>query len=134
MRERYERFAVQAREQTLPDSLWRLDNGFSVAVAMVSISALSVLLSALGLALSIAEHQVKVQLIADAAALTAADTMLGAVAGFPCENAELITASDGARLSSCRIVGHGAIVEAIKNFGIFEVSRWAEASAIGSTK
>lgn len=100
----------------------------------MAIATLSLLLTSLGLALGIAQHQVDTQLIADTAALTAADTMLGAIAGFPCENAELITTSDGASLTSCRIVGHGAIVEATKNFGIFEVSRWAEASAIGSSK
>jgi secretion/DNA translocation related TadE-like protein len=134
MRERCEEFPDQAREQTLPVSLWRLDQGFSVAVVLVSIAVLSLMLSGLGTAVGIASHQVQTQLAADTAALSAADTLLGAVAGFPCENAELITRSDGASLTSCRIVGHGAIVEVTKNFGIFKVSRWAEASASGSTK
>ena len=119
-----------SRGNSLHDSLWRLDHGFSVAIALVAIATLSVLLTALGTAISLAQFQVKAQLSADAAALSAADTLLGAVAGFPCENAEQIAKVDGAILKSCRIVGLGAIVETTKNFGIFEVSRWAEASAI----
>jgi len=96
-------------------------------VALVTIAGLSVVLTALGTALAIGQFQVRLQLTADSAALVAADTMLGAVAGYPCENAETIAGIDGAFLSSCRIVGLGATVKATQNFGIFEVSRWAEA-------
>jgi hypothetical protein len=88
----------------------------------------STLFTALGTALALAHFQVKSQLVADVAALTAADTVIGAIAGFPCENAELIAVSDGAFLSSCRIVGLGAVVQTTQNLGFFEVSRWAEAS------
>ena len=115
----------------LHDSLWRLDRGFSVAVVIATIALVATLFTAFGTALSLAQFQVRSQLVADAAALTAADTLIGAVAGFPCENAELIATADGAFLSSCRIVGLGVIVKTTQNLGIFEVSRWAEASAVG---
>ncbi len=134
MRERYKAGAGQSRVNPVHDSLWRLDNGFSSAIALALIALISVLTTTLGSALALAEFQVRVQLGADAAALTAADTALGAIAGFPCENAELIADADGAFLTSCRIVGLGAIVQTTQNFGIFEVSRWAEAGPQGSNK
>lgn len=113
----------------LHDSLWRLDQGFATAVLMVVIALSSTLLTGLGLAISLAQGQVRTQLIADTAALTAADTMLGAVAGFPCENAELIVAADGAFLSSCRIVGLGAVVRVTQNLGFIQVEKVAQAAA-----
>ena len=118
------------RGNSLHDSLWRLDHGFSVAIALIAIATTSVLLTAYGTAISLAQFQVKAQLSADAAALVGADTLLGAVAGYPCENAEQIAKADGAILNSCRIVGLGVIVETTQNFGLFEVSQWAEASTI----
>lgn len=130
MREIRKGATVSAFGNQLHDSLWRIDKGFSVAVAIVSIALVSTLFTALGTALALAQFQVKSQLVADAAALTAADTLIGLVAGFPCENAELIASADGAFLSSCRIVGLGVIVKTTQNFGLFEVSRWAEASAL----
>ena len=128
MRDGFQNESGSNGSNQLHDSLWRLDQGFSVAVAIVAIALVSTLFTALGTALALAHFQVKSQLVADAAALTAADTVIGAIAGFPCENAELIAVSDGAFLSSCRIVGLGAVVQTTQNFGFFEVSRWAEAS------
>lgn len=129
MRECQKRAAGSADRDQLHDSLWRLDGGFSVAVVIVLIALIATLFTAIGTAISLAQFQIRAQLVADAAALTAADTLIGAVAGFPCENAELIASADGAFLSSCRIVGLGAVVMTTQNFGLFEVSRWAEASA-----
>jgi hypothetical protein len=133
MRAASSRHTSQARNQALHDSLWRLEHGFSAAITLVVIASLSLVLTALGTALALAQFQVKLQLTADASALVAADTMLGAVAGYPCENAQTIALADGAFLSSCRIVGLGAVVQATQNFGIFEVSRWAEAGPQSGT-
>ena len=124
----------KARSNTLHDSLWRLDDGFGLAISLIAISALSLLATGLGIALSLAQAQVKSQLTADAVALTAADTALGAIAGYPCENAELIAKANGAILTSCRIVGLGAVVQTTQNLGFFEVSRRAEAGPVSVSK
>ena len=126
--------SYKPRCNALHDSLWRLDDGFGLAISLIAISALSLMATGLGIGLSLAQAQVKSQLTADAVALTAADTALGAIAGYPCENAELIAKADGAILTSCRIVGLGAVVQTTQNLGFFEVSRWAEAGPLGGTK
>ena len=124
----------ETRDNSMHDSLWRLDAGFSIAVTLVSVAIVSLMATGLGIAVGLAQAQVKSQLTADAAALTAADTALGAIAGYPCENAELIAKADGAFLTSCRIVGLGAVVQTTQNLGVFEVSRWAEAGPQSDTK
>ena len=125
--------ACKARSNPLHDSLWRLDAGFSLAIALIAISTLSLMATGLGIALSHAQFKIKSQLTADTVALTAADTALGAIAGYPCENAEVIAKANGAILTSCRIVGLGAVVQTTQNLGLFEVSRWAEAGPVGGT-
>lgn len=86
-------------------------------------------MTALGLAVSLGVMQVKTQLLADTAALTAVDTQIGAVAGYPCENAELIAGTNGAILIECRIVGLGAQIELSQSLGLLEIFGWAEAKA-----
>lgn len=119
--------AVKPNGKTVHDSLWRLDSGFASAIALVTITAIAVLLSALGLAVSLGVATVQTQLLADAAALTTVDTMIGAVAGYPCENAELIAGRIGAILIECRIVGLGAQIELSQSVGFFEIFGRAEA-------
>jgi hypothetical protein len=115
--------------QALHDSVWRLDSGFSSALGLAAITATGVLLTALGLAVSLGVMQVKTQLLADTAALTTVDTQIGAIAGYPCENAELIAGSNGAILTECRIVGLGAQIELSQSLGLLEIFGWAEAKA-----
>lgn len=134
MREREQAGIHKTGNHQVHDSLWRLEDGSSMAIALMAISTLSLMATGLGVALGMAQFQVKSQLTADAVALTAADTALGAIAGYPCENAELIAKADGAILTSCRIVGLGAVVQTTQNLGFFEVSRWAEAGPLGGTK
>jgi hypothetical protein len=119
--------AVSVDSKTLHDPLWGLDSGFSSAIGLVAITATGVLLTALGLAVSLGLAQVQTQLLADTAALTTVDTMIGAIAGYPCENAELIAGRIGAILVECRIVGHGAQIELSQSVGLFEIFGWAEA-------
>ena len=126
--------SYKPRCNALHDSLWRLDDGFGLAISLIAISALSLMATGLGIALSLAQAQVKSQLTADAVALIAADTALGAIAGYPCENAELIAEANGAILTSCRIVGLGAVVQTTQNLGLFEVSRRAEAGPVSVSK
>jgi hypothetical protein len=127
LRKAHQAGALPTDCKTLHDSLWRLDAGFSSAIGLFAITALGVLLTALGLAVSLGLAQVKTQLLADAAALTTVDTMIGAIAGYPCENAELIVGRIGAILIECRIVGLGAQVELSQSVGFFEIFGWAEA-------
>ena len=115
--------------RALRDCLRGLDQGFSYALGVLLIAIVSVLITSMGLAVSVAQLQVRTQLLADTAALTAADTLIGAIAGYPCENADNIVALDGAFMASCRIVGLGAQIEVTQNLGFLEVSGWAEAGA-----
>ena len=131
MREREQVRIHKTGNHQVHDSLWGLDDGSSMAIALLALSTLSLMATGLGVAIGMAQFQVKSQLTADAVALTTADTVLGAIAGYPCENAELIAKADGAILTSCRIVGLGAVVQTTENFGFFEVSRWAEAGPLG---
>lgn len=91
------------------------------------ISALIAMVLALGTAFSLALGLVKLQLASDSAALIAADTLVGAVAGYPCENAEALTIRNGASLTTCRIVGLVVEVSTTTSLGPFQVSRWAKA-------
>ena len=127
MRKAHQAGIISADGKNLHDSLWRLDAGFSSAIGLVALTASGVLLTALGFAVTLGVTQVKTQLLADTAALTAVDTMIGAVAGYPCENAELIVGRNGGILIECRIVGLGAQIELSQSVGFFEIFGWAEA-------
>ena len=71
-------------------------------------------------------------MIADLAALTAADTMTGIIAGVPCQNAREIALGNGASLESCRIVSQVVSVRVGKEHLMFEVVAGADAKAMGS--
>ena len=53
---------------------------------------------------------------ADAAALAAADTALGAAPGSPCANADRVAAKHGANLVRCEIDGLVATIETAASF------------------
>ena len=91
------------------------------------VAVLGVLFLSLTAAISLAQGEVKAQLTADASALIAADTLIGAIAGYPCENAEAMAIRNGARLTTCRIVGLVVEVSTTTSLGPFQVSRWAKA-------
>ena len=107
--------------------IWRLEKGSSSVAIIGILAAVSVLFASLGTALGFGLGLVKTQLVADLAALTAADTLVGAVAGYPCENAEMLARFNGASLTTCRIVGLVAQVSTATSLGPFQISRWAEA-------
>ena len=118
---------MAVENRTLHDPLWRLEDGFSATLAMAFVAILIAILSALGGAIVLAQQQIRIQLVADTAALVAADTLIGAIAGYPCQNAELIADSDGALLVSCRIVGLVADIELSKSLGPITVLKSAQA-------
>jgi len=73
------------------------------SVLAVAVLAGIVLLTAIALpAVGMFRALRQVQAAADAAALAAADTLSGRVAGYPCDNASRLAALDGADVSSCR--------------------------------
>ena len=75
--------------------------------AVLGIVAVFLILVPLYVALA-ARHSVAAA--ADAAALAAADTASGLVAGHPCETAERVAAANGASLSACEVDGLVATV------------------------
>lgn len=104
-------FTDSPKSQVLFVSPWRLEQGFGSALAIGSLAIASTCLFATSIAFDLALAKVRVQLVADGAALAASDTFLGLVAGFPCENAEEFVQREGLKLATCRIVGLGASIE-----------------------
>ena len=89
---------------------WKLDQGSAATLVVMLLAGISVSLTALASGLQLARQEVRLQGIADNAAVVAADTLNGVVAGYPCENAEQIVSRNGANLISCRIVSSVASV------------------------
>ena len=73
-----------------------------------------------------------VQNAADAAALAAADTASGAVAGIPCESAMEAASLNGASLGACAVDGLIASVTVNRSVGVFDLSSTARAGPPGS--
>ncbi|WP_440708427.1 Rv3654c family TadE-like protein [Herbiconiux sp. YIM B11900] len=82
-------------------SAWADENGSGSILGVGLVLALAVLVCALApLGAALAGHQ-RLQGAADSAALAAADTASGRVAGFPCEAAGEVTASLAGSLVGC---------------------------------
>ena len=112
-------------------SLWKLEQGFA-APLLISLFALIMLgATGLGSGIQLATNGVRAQLVADGAALAAADTLSGIIAGYPCENAKEIALVNGADLIACRIVGSVASVSVGNGQSLFYVSRSASAQHMG---
>ena len=92
-------------------SPWRLDQGFGAALAVAAISVASTSLLASSIAFDLALSRVQNQLVADAAALAATDTLAGLIAGYPCQNAQEFVQREGLKLATCRIVGLGVSIK-----------------------
>jgi len=101
-------------QHPLHASNWKVDQGSAAAMSLIFIGAITFLLLAVTIATDLAHTKVRLQLVADAASLTAADTIRGLVSGIPCENADLIAVSNGAFTKKCRIVGTDASVTLTK--------------------
>ncbi|MDG2497450.1 MAG: flp pilus-assembly TadE/G-like family protein [Aquiluna sp.] len=109
--------AASNQEHTLHASSWKVDRGSAAAMSLIFVGAITFLLLAVTIATDLAHAKVRSQLVADAASLTAADTIRGLVSGIPCENADLIAVSNGAFTKKCRIVGTDASVTLTKQSG-----------------
>lgn len=108
--------------KTVSNTDWKLDSGSTAVISLVFIGCLMLLLAAVAMTTSLAHGNTRLQVIADAVSLGAADTVRGLVSGIPCENAELIAVSNGAFLDSCRIVGTDVSIRLTKSVGVSELS------------
>lgn len=84
--------------------------GFAICMALVPSMILFT-----GYSIRLAYWQQQVQLVADAAALTASETARGLISGYSCENPEQIAARFDLELDTCRIVGFRALVQVSKS-------------------
>lgn len=100
----------------------------SAGIAVVGLLAALLITSAaaVGACALLAEKQ-HVSAAADAAALAAADTASGLVAGIPCERADQAARLNGASLASCGLDGSVALVCARTEFAGVPISVWARA-------
>lgn len=117
----------------MPAQNRHLENGSVGLVVAGLISTISLYLTGLSMAHSWLLLEVRTQLVADLAAIAAADTMTGLTAGIPCENAREIAAGNGASLDSCRIVSEVVSIRVGKQDLFFEVFASAKAVAMGAT-
>lgn len=91
--------------------LIRSERGAGSVLAIGMVAAVTVVaLAIVGLAVGLAARQ-RIIGAADAAALAAADTALGHVAGAPCEVAAATARANGGVLAACRLDGLVATVE-----------------------
>ena len=122
----------------MPLQNWHLDSGLvrdrgSVGLVLAGLGAtISLYLTGLSIAHSWLLLEVRTQLVADLAAIAAADTVTGVIAGIPCENAREIAAGNGASLDSCRIVSEVVSIRVGKQDLLFQVFASAEAAAVGA--
>ena len=98
----------------------------AIGGAVVALTALAVPL------LAILDAGQAVHNAADAAALAAADSASGAVAGIPCEAASVAAMINGGELSSCALDGLIASVTVRRSAGVFSMSSTARAGPPGS--
>lgn len=111
-----------------------LEKGSASALVIGLVAAGSSLFLALSLGFEVTLGGILVQQAADAAAVAVADTLAGNISGLPCENAVQISQTNGATVTSCRIVGFGALVEVETNIGLWRLSAIAEAAVLDSVQ
>jgi len=113
------------------NSIWKLDDGFAAPLLVTLLALVMLGATGLGAGIRLATNGVRAQLIADGAAIAAADTLSGIIAGYPCKNAEEIAQVNGTDLIACRIVGSVASVSVGNGQSLFYVSRSASAQHMG---
>jgi secretion/DNA translocation related TadE-like protein len=96
-----------------------------VVASMLAVTSMVIMVS---LALAVKQ---RVTGAADAAALAAADTASGAVAGFPCDVAAAAARLNGAELRRCEVSGAVATVSARAGYLGFDISVAARAGPPG---
>lgn len=107
-------------------------SGSLLAVGVIaSVFALTMMLVPLSQALTVKQ---RVTGAADAAALAAANTVSGAIAGFPCESADVAAQLNGAALRRCELDGSVATVSAGTRYLGFDIVVFARAGPPGSAQ
>jgi hypothetical protein len=104
---------------------WKLDSGSISASLAILLAAVPSFLLVCGLAIQLAYWQQQVQLVSDAAALTASETARGLISGYSCENPEQIATAFDLELDTCRIVGFSALVRVSKSLPPFRLTAQA---------
>jgi secretion/DNA translocation related TadE-like protein len=119
---RPERFLDRWPDQGARGSIrarWSNQNGSGTVLAL---SVVFVSVACLGVSQIVALQlltQVRLNAVADAAALAADDALRGLTTGFPCEIAGAIAQENMANLNECRIVGFEAFVNLrVQSMGI----------------
>ncbi|MFM1784889.1 MAG: hypothetical protein RLZZ579_1166 [Actinomycetota bacterium] len=108
---------------------WALERGSALALGLIWLTLGLTLISALGLGLKLAQIQLQGRYLADSAALMAADVSRGLLPGYPCPKAGELVLGGGARLTGCRIVGDGVVVEVRSEYLIWSFESRAKAGA-----
>jgi secretion/DNA translocation related TadE-like protein len=81
------------------------DQGSGAVLAVAVVGALvTVAVVALPLSMAFAQRHA-IAVAADAAALAAADVVVGLIAGFPCAEAQRVADANGVQLASCELDG-----------------------------
>ncbi|WP_343886438.1 Rv3654c family TadE-like protein, partial [Subtercola frigoramans] len=96
------------REWCRPAGLWSFLRDDRGSGSVITLAVIAVLMAVVVLVLAVSTAlSEKGQLRADAesAALAAADTASGAVAGFPCENAATASGLGGSEVTACTVEG-----------------------------
>ena len=89
---------------------WRGDDGAGTVLALAIVAATTIAtIAVLGVAAAVAVRH-RAATTADAAALAAADVLLGAAAGEPCARAAQVVSENGFDLFACHVEGAEAVV------------------------
>jgi secretion/DNA translocation related TadE-like protein len=110
----------------------RAERGSATLVVIGLLAALLMASAAAVGACALLAAKQHVSAAADAAALAAADTASGRVAGAPCDRAAQAARLNGARLGACSVDGLFALVSAQDDIGGIPISVWARAGPPGS--
>ena len=99
------------------------DAGSGTILALGLIAMLVSLFALLRLPVAEVVSQARAQVLADQAALAAADSLRGLATGIPCEVAALVVAQSQAKLDTCRVVGISVYVSVRINPSIVAEAR-----------
>ncbi|MDJ0347997.1 Rv3654c family TadE-like protein [Cryobacterium sp. PH29-G1] len=116
---------MSARSGRSPDQAAERGAGSVLALALIGATVLLTTVVVSVLALLAAGRSVATA--ADAAALAAADTASGAIAGYPCEAADAAATLNGAAVTHCAVVGLIASVSVLRRVHGLDISASARA-------
>jgi hypothetical protein len=114
---------------TLARAAARGQQGVASPVFIALTSVTLVLFLALMQGVELVSQRQQLNRLAETIALAASDARRGLVAQIPCELAEFLALSNGARLQTCRIVNDGIIIALTKQHLLFEFESVAYAGA-----